>query len=822
MTAAKWSRGIEMTEANSCETPDKGLLDGLRVVEFGDRLAGRIVGMLLAEQGAEVIRVLDQSRPAPPDPVLQALLARGKTEISLDPGQEDGRTALTRMLAKADVAIEDLPAGTVKAMGIDFEAIRNKDNPGLISCSMPAFTEDDPRTQTPDYEAMVNAAGYLFEKPLGPPLYHGFPIGSVIGALFGAISVVSALIARLKTGKGQQADVTRFHSNLFAQMLLVLMKAGIPRGFLPLKMIGTPFMGCWKCGDGRWIYLHITLPAHNAQILDVLEGEGYTEDMKKLRAVLSPETMRDPSQVKSISEAKKIRRIYERVFLTKSADEWEDLLGGDLCCIKARTVDEWLRDSMEAGMSDASAVDDPVFGELLGPGPAVTSPEHPPTIRPRIRDDSGVDAVLSRWETGPRPEIGQSKGDKDEVLKHPLQGVKLLDLSRIIAGPCAARVLAELGAEVLSVQSPTGLDWALSFHLMFNPGKKSVTLDFTDDAGKEKLWAIINDFNPDAMIQNYRHLDVARAAGVDPEAVRKRFPDIVYTHLNAYGNEGVWRDRPGFEQVVQAVSGIQMSYGKDGKPRLLPTPVIDIGSGLTGAFAALLGLYHHAMTGHGTFTTTHLTRTAVLLQVPWVSAFQRERCLKAADARGMDPGYDPGRQVIGGLVKVKGGHACLAGPHADIEAWARHLGIAQTNGDLIAAVARRMRRKTAAHWQQQLSDAGLGDTVAVFPVPRLTRIMEELPDLDPMPEPMAFKREYPDCPSEMAFVRNPIRLSETPLVDIEPCPARGGNTREVMARIGVDVPEGTGVIPYPENKPLLIWLGSVIRWGYFAWRSGNI
>jgi hypothetical protein len=67
-----------------------------------------------------------------------------------------------------------------------------------------------------------------------------------------------------------------------------------------------------------------------------------------------------------------------------------------------------------------------------------------------------------------------------------------------------------------------------------------------------------------------------------------------------------------------------------------------------------------------------------------------------------------------------------------------------------------------------------------------------------------------------------MHLSETPVVDVAPPPVRGANTRGVMREIGVEVAEGAGVVPYPKNKNLALWLASFLRWGYFAWRSGNI
>jgi crotonobetainyl-CoA:carnitine CoA-transferase CaiB-like acyl-CoA transferase len=658
-------------------------------------------------------------------------------------------------------------------------------------------------------------AGFLYEKPIGPPRYHELPLGSVLGALFAANATLAALIARARIGRGQQVETAIYHANLFAQILQVLTKTGIPRGFLPLKMIGTPFMGSWRCADGRYIYLHITLPAHNARILDLLEQNGYASEVRRLRVVLSPATRRDPSQVKSIAEAKRIRRVYERVFLTRSADAWEALLGGELCCIKVRTVDEWLRDSIAAGMSDACEVADPVLGPLLAPGPVVSAPDRPPTLAARVVDPSALPELLERWEAAPRaPAVSGTTVE----LKHPLDGIRVLDLSRVIAGPCAGRVLAELGAEVLSVQSPTGLDWALSFHLLFNAGKRSATLDSTSDEGKRRLLAIADAFQPHALVQNYRHLEIARAIGVDPEAMRARYPGLVYTHLNAYGNQGVWRDRPGFEQVVQAVSGIQMTYGRGERPRLLPTPVIDIGSGLLGAFGTLLGLYHHLRTGEGLFATTHLTRMAVLFQAEPIAASQRARCLAAAAGRAS---HDPSREVAAGIVKTRDGRACVAGPRVELARWFERAGLGLAPGAADPFAGRSFRRRTVEGWRQSLEEAGLADRIGIVAAPKIRRLLDQIATAEGA-VPLVRKRDYPGCSVPLTFIGNPIRMSLTPLREVAPPPLRGQHTREILAMIGEEAPEGAGVVPYPPNKPLLIWLLTVLRWGYFAWRSGNI
>ncbi len=792
-----------------------GVLAGVRVVLFGRRIAAPLAAQLLLDQGADVVRIADRGGllPGPDDPVLDAMLTRGQVEARLDLARSEAVGQVRRLVHLADVVLDDLPDAASRALwGLVDPDDARRANPGLIRCRIPAFPAGDPRSSLPDHEAVAGAAGGLFEKPLGPPRHHAFPLGSVMAGLFAGSAVVAALVARLRDGWGQDAEVSLLRSNYFAQILQVLMKTGIPRGFLTLRMVGTPFMRSWRCRDGRYIYLHITLPAHAARILDVLDEQGFHDHVRALRAVTSPETLRDPSQVKSIAEAKKIKRLYEQVFLQRTADEWERALGRELCCIKVRTAEEWLQDSMAAGMNDACEIADPEFGTLLAPGPGVTFEGVPWSPAPRRTDPGAFDDTLARWEATPPAPLSSPGRDAPAP---PLDGLRVADMTRIIAGPCAGRVLAELGADVVSIQNPTSLDWALSFHLMFNAGKKSVTLDFTTADGRGRLWDILRDYRPDALLQNYRHLDVARAMGIGPEAVREAFPDIVYVHLNAYGNEGGWRDRPGFEQVVQAVSGIQMTYGGGRRPKLLPTPVIDIGSGLLGAYAATLGLYRRARTGRGAFAATHLTRVSVLFQLSEIAVSQRERCLAAARQRGAGVTWDPGREVVSHVVRTLDAWAVLAGPRGDVERL-----LCATDGAWEFA-SRRMWRATARRWQQRVESLGLQDRVVVLPVTRIRRLLEVEArmggDL-----PAVFQRDYPGCPAPLTFVRSPIRLSKTPLRDVPATPVRGGHTREFLARVGVEVPEGAGVIPYPQNRPFLVWLMGLLRWGYFAWRSGNL
>jgi len=813
-----------------------GLLDGLRVVELGGRLAAPLTTMMLADHGAEVVRV-----PIPGvdgDPMLRALLGRGKSELadvqSGDLRHSEERSRIRALLSHADVAVTELRPSDLAALGVDFEELRASVNPGLVSCTIPLFPAGDPRADLPPLDSVAGAAACLYERMLGAPRFHDFPVPSVLASLFAASGIMAALYSRIGTGRGQAVESTLFGSSLFAQILVVFMKTGVPRGFVPLKLVATPFMRAWRCSDGRYAYLHITLPAHNARMIEMLDQMGLGTLAAELRSVLSPQTVRDPSQVGSIGEARKIIRVLEKAFLQRTADQWEETLGRDLCCIKVRTAQEWLVDSMAAGMVDAIRVDDPVFGPLTAPGPGVLCGESPRTIPPR-RTGTTAESVLQRWGVGrgahsvpiaapqhlpgsipgnaPGGASANTSGCMHGVAAPPLAGVRVADLSRIIAGPCAARLLAELGAEVTSVQSPGGLDWALSFHLLFNPGKRSVAVDMTGQKGRDTLHKLLAEIGPDVLIHNYRHLDVARSMGLGPETLQTAHPGIVYTHLNAYGNQGVWQERPGFEQVVQAVSGIQMSYGAGGKPKLLPTPVIDIGSGLAGAFAALCGLYHRRRTGHGTFVTTHLTWISVVFQILELAKLQR-------------PAGIEGEDTVAGLVRVRGGHALIAGPAQDVAAWLRSAGAplppATPPRSCLAHVGRSLALRSVAHWQRTIRNAGLEGRIVLVSNQTARKLLADHPGLAAGALPLLSRRPYPGCPIPLAFQSSPLRLEGTPTVLVSPPPLRGADTRDALARIGADVPEGTGVVPYPEDKPYLVWLVTLIRWGLFAWRSGSV
>ena len=168
----------------------------------------------------------------------------------------------------------------------------------------------------------------------------------------------------------------------------------------------------------------------------------------------------------------------------------------------------------------------------------------------------------------------------------------MIDTTQIWAGPTAGRVLAEYGAEVVKINDTSG---EVLSHLHVNSGKQSLLLDLRSQAGLEVLWRLVERSN--VFMQNFK-LGTAERMGIGHEAVASHRPDIVYASVSAYGYDGPRGDHRGWEPVGQSFTGMALRMG-GGEPAMQPFAGCDYGTGLMGAFAILLGLFHQLRTGEG-------------------------------------------------------------------------------------------------------------------------------------------------------------------------------------------------------------------------------
>ena len=168
-----------------------------------------------------------------------------------------------------------------------------------------------------------------------------------------------------------------------------------------------------------------------------------------------------------------------------------------------------------------------------------------------------------------------------------LDGIRVLDLCIILAGPTCGRTLAEYGAEVIKIDMWHRPPSYRQLHDV-GRGKKSISLDLTKPAGLEAFFRLVD--TADVVLGGFRK-GVADRMGMGYEQLRSRKSDIVYVAINAFGQDGPWAGRPGYEQNAQAATGVQMrNGGREGKPIHSPYTFNDYGTGLVAAYGVMLAL----------------------------------------------------------------------------------------------------------------------------------------------------------------------------------------------------------------------------------------
>jgi crotonobetainyl-CoA:carnitine CoA-transferase CaiB-like acyl-CoA transferase len=214
---------------------------------------------------------------------------------------------------------------------------------------------------------------------------------------------------------------------------------------------------------------------------------------------------------------------------------------------------------------------------------------------------------IVRIGDAPAMPIGGEPGDR------PLAGVRVLDLSRIIAGPVAGRTLAQHGASVLLINGPH-LPNIAPLVIDNGRGKRSATLDLRETSGRESLKALLKD--ADVFLQSYRPESLA-ARGFGPGDAARVRPGIVYVTVSAYGHEGPWSARRGFDSLVQSASGIAWTEAHaagETKPRHLPCQALDHATGYLAAFGAMVALHRRATEGGSWLVRVSLAQTGRWLQ----------------------------------------------------------------------------------------------------------------------------------------------------------------------------------------------------------------
>ena len=580
---------------------EEGILDGIRVIDCSEGIAGPVASLLLAEAGADVVKVEtpegDPTRGSP------AFLTwnRSKRSVVLDLESEQDRSELHRLLTGADVLIHGFGPTTAERYGLDDAALRAT-HPHLIGCSVLAWPAGHPSAEGAVDDLLVTARLGLCDEQQGHrdgPVFLRFPIGSWCAAYLAATGVMARLVQRARGG----ASGGPVHTSLAQGALLTTMmhwaRAETPG---PMFSFGLPkelVPSLFECGDGTWIHLMRCADTDSPlmrQGLATLGAEGVARANEACTGLTMPGFPNFGAN--------------RHVFLTRPSPEWlDDFWSHDIPAQPAAPFGAILADE-QARLNDyVTRLDDPERGTMVQAGTPFST--QPPSRVTSAAPGLGrhTDEVLGEPRAGPaaRPTTARS-----DPVRSPLEGLRVLDLGNFLAGPLGPMLMADLGADVVKVEATSG-DQMRPIQRVFascQRGKRGVALDLKSPEARSALEALVRW--ADVVHHNLR-MPAARRLGIDYDTIRAINPEVVYCHTSSYGPKGDRADWPGYDQLFQACAGWEVLGGGEGNdPMWFRFGFMDHLCAMASTVATLLAVLHRDRTGRGQQVTASLLGAGVL------------------------------------------------------------------------------------------------------------------------------------------------------------------------------------------------------------------
>jgi crotonobetainyl-CoA:carnitine CoA-transferase CaiB-like acyl-CoA transferase len=363
-------------------------LDGVRVLDLSRVIAGPWCGALLADMGADVLKVegvndLDESRTWPPhkdgESAAYLLFNRNKRGMTLDLKAPQGVEIVKKLVARTDVVVENFRTGTMESFGLGYDVLA-KINPRLIYCSISAFGRTGPRKDSAGYEALMQAFSGIMSitgEPGGAPVRAGVSFLDLSTGLFTAFGVVNALLHRERTGLGQRVDgslletavsLLAFHAEGY------LLTGAIPRALGSGHPSLSPYR-TFRCKDGQWIFIAAANDRFWSRLAPAL-------DLADLAT--------DPRFAKNVDRVKHRAELEAILEQTIGAMEREPLLktleAAGVPATPVNTVDQVMEDPQTAARGMVDRVQHPVLGEI----PVVSTPVKFSGMRAGVRAPAPV------------------------------------------------------------------------------------------------------------------------------------------------------------------------------------------------------------------------------------------------------------------------------------------------------------------------------------------------------------------------------------------------------------------------------------------------
>ena len=707
----------------------EGCLKGLRVIDFGQYIAGPAAAMILGDYGADVIHIDPPGGPVWNEQDANAVLMRGKRNISLDLKTTEGFKTAEELIASADIVIENFRPGVMDRLGLGWEACSAKD-PSLIYCSLPGYSaSDEKRRARQGWEGIISADAGLYstrDQAKEGFRFDALPLASLFAAVIACHSIAAALIVREKSGLGQHIESSLYDAcfEIDSTKGLDRMQAMIPFGLKkPVEIDNAGgilrLMKTFPCKDGR--YVQITPPPR-----------GYISLCK----ALFPEDWIKNGPPENIAD------ILRETMLTRTMREWEDFAQNQCGAgvQSALSSSEWLHEKHAKDSRTVIDVADPLLGASLQPGvPSIMLKSGDSAGNPRHLPDQDKEEILAELKTLK----DRRKSFGNAPVEPPLKGIRVLDMSQVVAGPTAGRLLAEYGAEVLKINNPRIMDnhTALAGYETQFSGKKTVFLDLKSDEGRRIMDTLIREadiFHSNFSQEAYIHLHYTE------EELREKNPNIIVSQVNIHSLGGGREWMRGHEDLGEAVTGMATRYSGTVRPQTLPLLILDHMTGQASALGMMLAIYHRMRTGEGQRVQACLSRSGTFVQIPFMHEYEGKVWDEPAGPKAKGYGtYDRIFEAKDQPFYIRAGEDQLKAVPELAEAFAE-------GADAIAALESIFRTRFRSAWRPVFEAAGIP-----FSYCRL------------------FKQDF--CGDDYAFARGIAKLEEHPgmgMMRTTHCPPR--------------------------------------------------
>ncbi|QDC36749.1 CaiB/BaiF CoA-transferase family protein [Sphingobium fuliginis] len=575
-----------------------GPLDHLTVIELADQMPVAIAAMLLADHGADILKVEPKGGAFFAHDFSRKAWDRSKRSVELDVREAGGLQALRGLLQGADIFIHALEEKDAAALGLDSESL-GRDFPELVVCALTAYGSDTPFADRPHGESLAAALlGTMIDRSSSfrpGPVYLGHPALHYGQAFLGVIGALSAIRARRHIGKGQQVEASLLDAmlaqspmnNWWQEEGISYIKAG-DSGAVDRFGKTRLVTGMFECADGLYLQMHTGGQGGFKAAMDVL---GFGD---RIQTVTAPEM-----SVPLTDEEYHIARVeIFDAFKTRPRAEWIAMFqAADVAALPVLEPAEVLLDEQVEFVGQRISMPDKDFGTIYQAAPAVRM-ANAPAAAPRPAPEVGADNEALADLIARRRTVLAADG---KPLDRPLEGIKVVDFSSFFAVGYGGRLLSDLGADVIKVETPGG-DQMRPLPDCFDAaqrGKRDIVLNLKHPEALEAALKLVA--TADVVTHNLRP-GKADKLGIGYEALSKLNPRLLYVYLPGYGSRGPKSLLKSFAPLVSGWTGLLCEGGGEGNP---PTRAVfgneDYNNGFLGAAGILMGLEHRAVTGRGDY-----------------------------------------------------------------------------------------------------------------------------------------------------------------------------------------------------------------------------